>query len=257
MIESVSVYNYIIDNIDKYYHKKREEKIISLKLSDITKRKNPYLFRAKGIYSASDLIRSIMDATLSSGEETIFGNFMEKVAIFTCSESMGGKKSSAVGIDLEAERNNLRYLISIKSGPNWGNASQRKKLQDNFLKAKKILATSGGMLSSSVTCIEGCCYGYDANIDKGNHIRLCGQDFWFFLSDGNKDLYQDIIIPIGEKAKEKNEKLTEIVNAKLNLFTIEFIQKFCKKDGSIDWKEFISINSSSRSNYIKPNNSDF
>ncbi|PSW75776.1 hypothetical protein CTT37_17815 [Photobacterium damselae] len=50
--------------------------------------------------NAGDLIRSIMEATVSSGEETIFGNFMEKIAIFTCQQSLQGRKSSARGIDL-------------------------------------------------------------------------------------------------------------------------------------------------------------
>ncbi|MGA6624640.1 PmeII family type II restriction endonuclease, partial [Klebsiella sp. K792] len=90
---------------------KKQEKIRAIKLSDITKRKNPYLFKAKGLTSASDLIKSIMDATVSSGEETVFGNFMEKIAIFTCSQAFGGRKSSAVGIDLEFETESTKYLI--------------------------------------------------------------------------------------------------------------------------------------------------
>ncbi|EDA9471345.1 cytosolic protein, partial [Salmonella enterica subsp. enterica serovar Rissen] len=177
---------------------KKQEKIRAIKLSDITKRKNPYLFKAKGLTSASDLIKSIMDATVSSGEETVFGNFMEKIAIFTCSQAFGGRKSSAVGIDLEFETESTKYLISIKSGPNWGNSSQKKKMQDNFIKAKKVLGTSGGINSKSITCIEGCCYGYDARPEKGTHIKLCGQDFWTFISNGNNELYSDIIEPIGK-----------------------------------------------------------
>ncbi|WGL95591.1 PmeII family type II restriction endonuclease [Arsenophonus nasoniae] len=249
MINSQIISSFIESYIDDKFHKKKEDKIKKLKLSDITKRKNPYLFKAKGLTSASDLIKSIMEATVSSGEETIFGNFMEMVAIFTCSQALEGRKSSAVGIDLEFEKNNIKYLVSIKSGPNWGNSSQIKKMKDNFIKAKKILGTSGGMNSRAITCIEGCCYGYDSNPEKGTHLKLCGQDFWTLISDGNERLYKEIIEPIGKIAKEKNEKLIEITNAKLNLFTAEFITDYCNEDGSINWDLLVHNNSSSRSNF--------
>ena len=115
MIESRIISDFIESCIDEEFHQKKQEKIRAIKLSDITKRKNPYLFKAKGLTSASDLIKSIMDATVSSGEETVFGNFMEKIAIFTCSQAFGGRKSSAVGIDLEFETESTKYLISIKN----------------------------------------------------------------------------------------------------------------------------------------------
>lgn len=249
MIDSQIVSAFIESYIDEEFHKKKVEKIQKLKLSDITRRKNPYLFKAKGLTSAGDLIKSIMDATVSSGEETIFGNFMERVAIFTCSQALGGRKSSAVGIDLEFEKQNTKYLVSIKSGPNWGNSSQIKKMKDNFIKAKKILGTSGGITSSSINCIEGCCYGFDSKPEKGTHLKLCGQDFWCCISDGNPNLYKDIIEPIGKTANKKNRALIELTNAKLNLFTAEFISDYCNSDGSINWALFISNNSSSRSNY--------
>lgn len=69
MIDSATISDFIVSNVDGDFHKKKELKISSLKLVDITKRKNPYLFKAKGMNNASDLIKSIMDATVSSGEE--------------------------------------------------------------------------------------------------------------------------------------------------------------------------------------------
>lgn len=251
MIESKEVALFIEENIDKEFHSKKEDKIKKLKLIDITKRKNPYLFKAKGMMSAGELIKSIMDATVSSGEETIFGNFMEIVAIHTCNRALGGRKSSAVGIDLEFELDGKKYLVSIKSGPNWGNSSQIKKMKDNFNKAKKVLGTSGGINSTSIVCIEGCCYGYDTNPEKGTHIKLCGQDFWTLISGGNFSLYKDIIEPIGKIAKLRNDSLLEITNAKLNKFTAEFIEEYCDKNGAIDWDLLVSGNSGSRSNYFQ------
>lgn len=247
MINSQAISSFISENIDSEFHFKKREKILSLKLSDITKRKNPYLFKAKGMNNASELIRSIMEATVSSGEETVFGNFMEKIAIFTCSEALGGRKSSATGIDLEFEKSGIKYLVSIKSGPNWGNSSQIKKMKENFLLAKKTLGTSGGINSQSIFCVEGCCYGSDSSPDKGTHVKLCGEDFWRFISNGNDLLYKEIIEPFGVLAKERNIELQKLIDSKLNLFTAEFVSKFCNHEGTIDWELLVHTNSGSRS----------
>ena len=96
----------------------------TIKLEKVLKRKNPYLFKAKDIMSAEQLVRSFMDAHMSSREETIFSEFLEGLAIFINGEIYGGTKSLAEGIDLEFEKDGIKYSVSIKSGPNWGNSSQ-------------------------------------------------------------------------------------------------------------------------------------
>lgn len=250
MVASEIVATYIRENVDEEFHLKKQRKIESLQLKDITKRKNPYLFKAKGMDNAGDLIRSIMDATVSSGEETVFGNFMEKVAIHTCEHAFQGRKSSATGIDLEFENENRKYLISIKSGPNWGNSSQRNKMLDHFSKTRKTLKTSGGLKSQPIVFVEGCCYGCDPKPQKGTHIRLCGQDFWRFVSDGNEKLYQDIIEPFGHEAKTRSETLLGMMERKLNLFTAEFVREYCDPDGRINWDRLLEHNSGSRSEHF-------
>lgn len=172
---------------------------------------------------------------------------MEKVAIYTCEHAFQGRKSSATGLDLEFENKDIKYLISITSGPNWGNSSQRNKMLDNFSKARKTLQTSGGLKSQHIVFVEGCCYGRETSPEKGTHLRLCGQDFWRFVSNGNKELYRDIIEPFGHDAKARSEKLLNMIERKLNLFTAEFVQRYCAPDGSIDWDRLLECNSGSRS----------
>ncbi|WP_438793058.1 PmeII family type II restriction endonuclease, partial [Salmonella sp. C3292] len=46
MIESRIISDFIESCIDEEFHQKKQEKIRAIKLSDITKRKNPYLFKA-------------------------------------------------------------------------------------------------------------------------------------------------------------------------------------------------------------------
>ena len=109
------------------FHQIRLKKLAELDLSNILKRKNPYLFKAKHISTGEELIKSILNAYLSSQEETLFGDVLERLAIYVSSVIDNGHKSSAEGIDLEFTRDGIHYLISIKSGPNWGNSSQIKK----------------------------------------------------------------------------------------------------------------------------------
>lgn len=50
------------------------EKIDGLNIQKVMKRKNPYLYRAKAMQSATEIVDSVLTAFVSSSEETIFGN---------------------------------------------------------------------------------------------------------------------------------------------------------------------------------------
>ncbi|MYB94573.1 cytosolic protein [Candidatus Poribacteria bacterium] len=238
-ITQQEITDYIETNIQDF-HQRRLDKLQKLKLLDVVKRKNPYLFKTKNIRTVPEFIKTILDAHLSSQEETIFGKFLEELAIFICSQVYGGKKSAAEGIDLEFERDNIRYIVSIKSGPNWGNSSQVKKLRDNFRKAKRILHTN--ISSTNVVAVNGCCYGKDRKPDKGEYLKLCGQKFWEFIS-GDHNLYTDIIEPLGHQAKEKKEQFREEYDKAINRLIFEFIPRFCDTEGNILWAEIVKFNS--------------
>ena len=226
------------------FHQNRINKLKQLRLKTVLRRKNPYLFRVKNITIAGDFVKTILDAYLSSQEETLFGGFMEALAQFVCHMVYGGQKSSAEGVDMEVEKDNIRYIISIKSGPNWGNSSQIKKMKDNFIKAMRILKTNT-LVQQQIIAVNGCCYGREAQPDKGVYLKLCGQSFWTFIS-GDDKLYTDIIKPLGHKAKEKNEQFAAEYVKVANTFTLEFLQEFCGQDGAILWQKLIAFNSGNR-----------
>jgi len=233
------IVNFIEPNIQQF-HLRRLENLKALQLYKILSRKNPYLFKAKNQNTAHDLVKSILDAHLSSQEEGIFGGFLEEFAVFICGHVYGGKKSSAEGIDLEFEKDGICYLVSIKSGPNWGNSRQIARMKDDFKKAKRILGTN--TKGARVVAVNGCCYGKDDKPDKGEYLKLCGQRFWEFIS-GDEDLYTDIIEPLGHKAKEKNEQFQQEYAKVINKFTLEFSQEYCATDGSILWSKLVQFNS--------------
>jgi len=242
LIEPQEIIKYVEANIP-HFHMSRLTGLRNLKLETVLKRKNPYLFKAKNVITASELVQTILDAHLSSSDEGLFGGFLEGLAIFVCERTFGGRKSSTEGIDLEFERNQVKYLVSIKSGPNWGNSSQIQRMIYNFTRAKRVLRTNTSS-SVNVVAVNGCCYGKDDKPDKDQYLKLCGQRFWEFIS-GSESLYADIIEPIGFKAKENNEQFEQEYGKVINKFTLEFMQNFCD-DGQIVWQRIVQLNSAKK-----------
>ncbi len=233
-----SVRKYIEENIGSF-HEARDKGLKELKLSKILLKKNPYLFKAKNILTSEKLVENLVNAYLSSQEETMFGAFLEMLAIFVCKKVYGGKKSSAEGLDLEFEKDGIIYVVAVKSGTNWGNASQIAKMKENFRKAKQRLRTNAKKYP--VEAINGCCYGRVAKIDKGEYQKIAGQRFWKFVSN-NSELYTEIIEPLGHKAKERNKEFDEYYAQMLNIFTSQFTNEFCI-NGIINWNKLVKYNS--------------
>ncbi|MBN1146674.1 MAG: hypothetical protein JXA78_05425 [Anaerolineales bacterium] len=131
------------------------------------------------------------------------------------------------------------HIVSIKSGPNWGNSRQINKMREDFRKAQRILRTSGG--ATQVLAVNGCCYGKDRQPDKGDYHKLCGQAFWEFIS-GNDRLYVDIIEPLGHRAKVRNDEFEKAYASVIIQFSRQFMEEFCTDDG-IDWEKLVEFNS--------------
>jgi len=233
------VTGYVERNIGGF-HVRRLQSLENLKLNRILKKKNPYLFKAKNILTGEDLVKTVLDAHLSSQEETIFGEFLEGLAIFVCGQVYDGRKSSAEGIDLEFQKDGVLNIVSVKSGPNWGNSRQVSKMKDDFRKAKRVVGTSGGI--REVIAVNGCCYGQDNNPNKGDYFKLCGQAFWEFIS-ANSELYVEIIEPLGFQAKERNDEFLRAYAKIINAFTREFAEHFFTVDNEIDWIKLVKFNS--------------
>ena len=233
------VTRYVEDHIG-IFHEKRIKSLDNLKMDKVLKRKNPYLFKAKYTTTSEQIIRGIVDAHISSNEETVFGDWLEGLAIFINEKVYGGRKSGIPNIDLEFDKDGIRYIITIKSGPNWGNSSQIAKMIADFKTAKKTLRTGNSQLN--ITAVNGCCYGTDNNPDKGDYFKYCGQEFWSFIS-GCKNLYVDIIEPLGNNARERNEEFQKSYSQMINKFTKEFAITYCNDNGEINWEKLVKFNS--------------
>jgi hypothetical protein len=221
------------------FHQRRIKSLHDLKLERLLT-KNPYLFRAKNIQTAGQLIEGLLDAFLSSSEEKLFGDFLEDLAVFVAEITCGGHKSTAPGVDLEFLHNQIHYVVSIKSGPNWGNSSQQRKLEQDLKDA--VTRVKQSRRGANVQPVLGICYGKTRTSYLRGYMKIVGQNFWYLISE-DPNLYTDIVEPIGYRAKEHNRAFDIEKSNVTNRFTQQFINRFCDESGAIDWPRLVAFNS--------------
>ncbi|MCA9352487.1 TdeIII family type II restriction endonuclease [Patescibacteria group bacterium] len=236
---------YIATNVVVPFYNKRIEKLKKVKMRDIIKRKNPYLFKAKNIQTAGDLVKDILDAYLSSQEETIFGDLLEGLAIHINSQIFKGEKAEEIkfkSVDLIFHRERKTYVVGIKSGPNWGNSDQINTMRKNLKKAKEILRSEG--VEGDIIGVNGCIYGKDNNPHKKykrdfelDYYKLCGQEFWELIS-GDSELYKKLIKPLDREVQKKDDDFKEIYVKKINEMTKDLIDLFYIDD-SLNWDKIV------------------
>lgn len=216
------------------------EKINKLNIQKVMKKKNPYLYRAKAMQSASEIVDSVLTAFVSSSEETIFGNcFFEPIAI----AASGGNKALAEGIDLmiQDDETNTIYAIAVKSGPAVFNADSKKRQEQNFIAASKLAQQAKARYEAYI----GYSYGKKNVTSKGKpkiYQELAGKKFWAELT-GDEEFYKKIITFMGTLPEQYISEYKESYNRAANRLVREFSISFCKEDGSIDWEKLVEFNS--------------
>jgi hypothetical protein len=233
-----SVMAYVNENIIDF-HRRRLKSLEDLSLDKLLK-KNPYLFKAKDINTAGELVSGLLEAFLSSSEEKLFGDFLEGLALYIAGITCNGHKSTAPGVDLEFSNKDVYYIISVKSGPSWGNSSQQKKLEQDLKTAVARVKQSNR--GTNVQPVVGICYGKAKTSYLRGYLKVVGQNFWYLISE-NKQLYTDIIEPLGYRAREHNQDFHLEKDNLINRFTLLFMKRFCEDNGAINWIKLVEYNS--------------
>jgi hypothetical protein len=233
-----SVMAYVNENIIDF-HRRRQKSLEDLSLDKLLK-KNPYLFKAKDINTAGELVSGLLEAFLSSSEEKLFGDFLEGLALYIAGITCNGHKSTAPGVDLEFSNKDVYYIISVKSGPSWGNSSQQKKLEQDLKTAVARVKQSNR--GTNVQPVVGICYGKAKTSYLRGYLKVVGQNFWYLISE-NKQLYTDIIEPLGYRAREHNQDFHLEKDNLINRFTLLFMKRFCEDNGAINWIKLVEFNS--------------
>lgn len=190
--------------------------------------------------TANEFITNLLEAFLSSSEEKLFGDFLEGLAIFIAQETCNGHKSTAPGVDLEFFHKNIHYVVSVKSGTNWGNSSQQNRLEQDLKNA--VIRVKQAGRGVNVQPVLGICYGKTKTNYVRGYLKVVGQNFWYLISE-NENLYTDIIEPIGYKAQEHNKAFLLEKARVINRFTKLFIERYCDENGSINWIKLVEFNS--------------
>lgn len=213
-------------------------KVDTLNINKVIKRKNPYLFRAKAMNGAAQIVEAILAAFVSSSEETIFGNeFFEPIATV----AVGGKKALAEGIDIMFEQGDAIYAIAVKSGTSVFNAASKKKQLQNFMAAQKLAQQA----KKRFVPIIGYGYGKKNLSSKAEpkiYLELAGQKFWAELT-GDDDFYIKLIDYMGALPEKYIERFELSYQKAANRLVKEFTNEFCQDDGSIDWNKLVKFNS--------------
>jgi hypothetical protein len=219
-------YNSLISSLDK------------LSIKKIMRRKNPYLFRAKAMKSASQIVEALLSAFVSSSEETIFGNaFFEPIATVASQ----GEKALAEGIDITVNRGDDVYGIASKSGTSVFNAASRKKQEQNFLAANKLAKQA----KKNFHPIIGYGYGVKRSSDKGIakfYTELAGQEYWAELT-GDQEFYIKLIHYMEDLPETYIGQFNDAYLKASNRLLKEFTNEYCQDDGSIDWDKLVRTNS--------------
>lgn len=229
----------IANGLDNFY-KSLIDKTNKLDIKKIMKRKNPYLYRAKAVQNANDIVTSVLDAFVTSSEETIFGNcFFEPLAI----AASGGSKALAEGVDImiEKKEENTIYAVAVKSGTSVFNADSKKRQEQNFAAAAKLAKQA----KARYEAIIGYGYGKKRMTGKGvpkMYQELAGQEFWAELT-GEEDFYLKIIQFMGELPEQYLEDYQKSYNNAMNRLLKQFTTEFCKDTGEIDWDKLVKFNS--------------
>jgi len=206
------------------------------------KNKNPYLFCALGISSPEDFISALLDAHISSSDETLFGNdFFEPLAKWSASKAWKDPEGNCTvqtsletGVDISIETLTKDYCIAVKSGVKIFNAQSKKQQATNFLSINKRKQKD----KRAFEAIVGYCYGKKQSRNtQYNFSEYAGEDFWEFLT-GDSSFYLRIATSIAKHSTKNNQTFCKI-KASTTEQLIDYFKKTYVEDGAIKWEALV------------------
>ena len=181
------------------FNEGRLGKIESLRVGQLLRRKNPYLFIARRTLTPQDLADDLVRASLSSSEETMFGQTLEDIAIDICAAVYGGWKSTAPGIDLEFTAKACGSSSQSSPAPAGATPARSRRCAPTFGGQIQVVRQCNRDLV--VQAVNGCCYG-KTNSDKGDYRKVCGSAFWELIS-GEADLFAQLSYALAVSGSER------------------------------------------------------
>jgi len=221
------------------FYERRIDKLKKLKLRQVLKRKNPYLFKALGTEQAAEIVKKILEAYISSSDETIFGDaYFDQIARNLPSIQVSDGK----GIDLIVHEEKVIHAYALKSGPNPFNSSAKAKQNTEFTELKARLMK----LQKQFDPVLAYAYGRKNKPSSGKYIyrESSGQAFWKEIT-GDENFYLKLITLMKDEPLKRIDQYQKDWDATINKFAKEFMEDFCVSDGHVDWEKLTQFVSAS------------
>jgi len=213
------------------FHERRIKTLEKLNLRKVLRRKNPYLFKALGTEQAAEIVKRILEAYVSSSDETIFGDaYFEQIA----RNLPNIQVSDGKGVDIIVHEEKVIRAYALKSGPNPFNSSAKAKQNTEFIELKARLMK----LQKQFDPVLAYAYGRKNKPSSGTYIyrESSGQEFWKEIT-GDENFYLKLITLMKDEPLKRIDQYQHDWDATLNKFTKEFMEDFCLPDGHIDWEK--------------------
>ncbi len=223
------------------FYKRRIAALDSLDLTEILRRKNPYLFRANGIANAPEMINQLLAAHISASDETMFADeFFEPI----CKAVSRAQTAAAKGVDFVIETEDAFEAIALKSGPNAFNSSQVAKQVSQFEEIERSLRATVRRLRKAYIPIMGCGYGCvdSPPTSTRRYHKLAGQAFWEHIT-GDPDFYLKLVRLMKDDPDNHRPRFNQAWDRAVNRFVMQFAEKFCDDAGNILWENLVEFNS--------------
>ncbi len=191
-----------------------------------------------------DTIECLVDFVLSNHKQTssktIWGNYLETIALNISKLTIDGYKSKEECTDIEWISDGLKHYRGWKSSPKWCNADQKRaaNLKQNELKNNSDFGSFKILTSYGKTT---------ENRNKNNFPQLSGQDAWKDIDPNDDKLYDKVMISINNNSKVIGLFLESIYISDKGKIITWMKDNFLNNDNTIN---FIKINKyvSSRDN---------
>ncbi len=207
-------------------------KLKSLRLRDILRNKNPYLYRASGIESCEDLVRRALQDYVSASAEGYFGPFFEAVARIM---SRGVKPAGGGEVDLDIRDGDVAHLYVIKSGAKGFNSSSYRTAKNDLDSAERRLRQDRVRVIKKIAFA----YGRRKGAFKEGVEHLASKDFWAEVT-GDRDFYKKLLDVCAALAP----LYTADMQAPFEDLLREAEASFCE-DGKVAWNKILKLVSGS------------
>jgi len=234
----------ISELLDVFYGK-RIASLSKLKLESKFKEKNTYLVKATGAVKVEEIVADLLNAHISSSDETMFGNeFFEPLAKWVAAESFKKdpnvtvQTSGAGGCDILISMPTETQAIAVKSGKKVFNSQSRKEQVTEFKEINSRLRKE----KKHFRAIVGYGYGSLKSARTKDFEQLAGEQFWEHIS-GEKGFYLRVIDCIKMRDVEHRPAFIKQYKALKRRLVLEFRAGYSLANGSINWEKLAKLSS--------------